>query len=125
MFLHEIRSLEQSQDCLPRDIPRERREWRCVWTVVVDGRHHSDRRVYDCASNARSEDDVRDGVMNVKQGNHEACQEQEDRERLMTRLRNQSALTQTTEDGGFLLDWRREELEPLLARVPFARPSSC
>src|SRR5579863_6319832 len=46
--------------------------------------------------------------------------------RLMTRLRNQSTLTQTAEAGGFqfvILDWRREEL---LTRVPaFARPSSC
>jgi len=45
----------------------------------------------------------------------------------MTRLKNQSTLTQTAEAGGFQLvvDWRREELGGLPARVPFARPSSC
>jgi hypothetical protein len=34
----------------------------------------------------------------------------------------------TAEAGGFQLDkldWRRDELEGLPARVPFARPSSC
>jgi len=45
--------------------------------------------------------------------------------RLMTRLRNQSALTQTAEFGGRKLDWGRGELEALLARVPLARLSSC
>src|SRR5712691_1275100 len=45
--------------------------------------------------------------------------------RLMTRLRNQSTLTQTAEAGGCQFVWGREELETLSARVPLARPSSC
>ena len=45
----------------------------------------------------------------------------------MTRLRHQSALTQTITAGGcqLLADSGREELEALPARVPFTTPSSC
>jgi hypothetical protein len=45
--------------------------------------------------------------------------------RLMTRLRNQSALIQTAEAGGCQSVWDKEGPETLLARVPLARPSSC
>ena len=82
MFLEEIRDvidhLEQGQDCLPRDIPNGCRERRRVWTVVADSRQYGYRCVYNRTRNARREDDVPNGVMNVKQGNDESCQEQED-----------------------------------------------
>ena len=45
---------------------------------MVDDRQHSDRYIYSGTGNDRREDDVCDCVVDVIEGNDEACQEQED-----------------------------------------------
>ena len=78
-FRDTVGSLEQSQGCLPRDIPNGGRERGRVWAVMEDDRNHRDCCVYDRASNVRGEDDVRKRVVDVKEGDDEARQKQEDR----------------------------------------------
>lgn len=42
--------------------------------------HHSDGGVHKGAHGCRSEDDVRDSLVNCEEGNDEACQEEENRD---------------------------------------------
>ena len=44
---------------------------------MIDDRHHGDHRVYHCTTSGRSDDDVRNGVMDAKEGDDETCQEEE------------------------------------------------
>lgn len=75
---HAIDSVEHSQGCLSRDVPKRSREGRRVWTVVVYDWQHGNGGVHKEADGRRGEDDVCDGVVNSEEGDDEACHEEED-----------------------------------------------